>query len=232
MKKSLLTVIAAAFAGLATFFGGGAFAGQYPVAPPFTYVTLELSSFIQSVPYTSWTGSPDPNNPVIGDNLNQHPGAFYTGSPLVGAYFIGFFGVPIDTSNPGAAVYLWETTSVGLNGAKGPQIQLGHWNGTAFHAYGNSSAASYYDTGVSVNTGSGGYMELNSNITPLTDFGISPGFPALLNAVEIEASDFNAHNQVIAVAVIPEPSATLLLGTGLACLLGYGWQRKAKPLRS
>jgi hypothetical protein len=54
----------------------------------------------------------------------------------------------------------------------------------------------------------------------------------LLNAVEIEASDFNAHNQVIAVAVIPEPSATLLLGTGLACLLGYGWQRKAKPLRS
>jgi hypothetical protein len=231
MKKSLLTIMAAGFAGMASFFGGAASAGQYPVAPPGTYVTLQLSSFIQSVPYTSWTESPDPNNPVIGDNLNQHPGAFNTGQPSVGVYFIGVFESPIDTSNPNAAVYLWETTSVGFGGQSGPQIQLGYWDGTAFSAYGSPRAASYWDTGVSTDVGGGIYMEINSSMTLLTDFGISPGFPPLLNAVEIEVVDFFAHNQVIAVAV-PEPSATLLLGTSLACLLGYGWQRKPKPLRS
>jgi hypothetical protein len=229
MKKSLLTIMAAGFAGMATFFGSAASAGQYPIAPPVTYVTLPLSSFIQSVPYTSWTGSPDPNNPVIGDNLNEHPGAFYTGMPSVGLYFIGVFGSPIDTSNPNAAVYLWETTSVGFGGQSGPQIQLGYWDGTAFSAYGSPQAASYWDTGVSTGVGGGLYMEINSSITPLTDFGISPGFPPFLNAVEIKVVDYSAHNQVIAIAV-PEPSATLLLGGGLACLLGYGRQRKKNSL--
>jgi hypothetical protein len=231
MKKSLLTIMAAAFAGMATFFGGVASAGQYPVAPPPHIVTLTLDDFIQSVPYTSWTGAPDPYNPVIGDNLNQHPGAFYTGQPSVGAYFIGVFGTLIDASRPDTTVYLWETTSVGFDGQSGPQIQLGHWDGTSFTPEGISVAASFYDTLTLVTTSANPLiqMELNCSTTPLRDFEIQ-GNP-ILNAVEIEAADINAHNQVIAVAV-PEPSATLLLGGGLACLLGCGRQRKKKPLRS
>ena len=106
MKKSLLTIMAAGFAGMATFFGGAASAGQYTIAPPVTYVTLPLSSFIQSVPYTSWTGSPDPNNPVIGDNLNEHPGAFYTGMPSVGLYFIGVFGRSQTVNDPKTVAFV------------------------------------------------------------------------------------------------------------------------------
>jgi hypothetical protein len=225
MKKSLLTISTAAFAAMATFFGGTASAGQYPVAPPGTYVTLDLSSFIQSVP-SQTPGLPVPN-PVIGDHLGQHPGAFVSGQPAPGTFFVGVFAGPIDTSNLNAKLYLWETSVAGLGGSTGPQIQLGYWNGTAFSAYGNPQAASYLDTGVA---GDIAGMDIYSSIIPLSAFGIYPGFPNLLNAVEIEAADISAHNQVTAVA-IPETSATLLLGASLACLLGYGWKRNKKPLR-
>ena len=70
--------------------------------------------------------------------------------------------------------------------------------------------------------------EITSSITPLSDFGISPGFPFLLNAVRIEAVDMFATNRVTAVAtnVVPEPStAMLLLGAGFVGLLCHGWQR-------
>jgi hypothetical protein len=203
MKKSLLTIIAAAFAGMAAFFGGTASAGDYPVAPPGTYITLQLSSFIQSVPSQS-SGLPVPN-PVIGDHLGQHPGAFGSGQPPVGTYFIGVFAGLIDTSDPGAGVYLWETSPAGLGGGTGPQIQLGHWDGTAFSADGNPQAASYSDSGVAGDTAG---MDIFSSFTPLSAFGISPGAPLCLNAVRIEAT-VSGHNQVTAVAVVPEPSFTL-----------------------
>jgi hypothetical protein len=222
MKKSLLTIIAAAFAGMAAFFGGTASAGQYPVAPPGTYITLQLSSFIQSVPSQS-SGLPVPN-PVIGDHLGQHPGAFSSGQPPVGAYFVGVFAGLIDTSDPGTGVYLWETTGPGLGGGAGPQIQLGHWDGTAFSAYGSPQAASYSGTGVLEDVGGGMYYEIYSSFTLLSAFGISPGAPLCLNAVRIEAT-VNAHNQVTAVAVVPEPSFTLgILSQPVATSAGVGGQ--------
>jgi hypothetical protein len=216
MKKSLFTLITVACLGTVTFPDGRALAGNYPVAPPITYITLPLSSFIASVPYTSWTGLADPGNPVIGDNLNQHPGAFYTGQPSVGEYFIGVFGAPVDTSDLTVAVCLWETTYGGLGGTAGPQVELGRWNGTSFHAWGNPQTASYSDTGVADSLP----MEINSSVIPLDAFGINPGFPGLVNAVKIEVTDMFAHNQVIAVAVIPEPCASFLLSLALVCLLG------------
>ena len=111
MKKLLTTF--AAFVVIANLFGGQANAGLYPVAPPGTSISLQPADFIQSVPEQS-PGLPDPN-PVIGDNLGQHPGAFGIGFPDTGTYFVGVFGRPIDTSQPGA-VYLWETTTSGSAG--------------------------------------------------------------------------------------------------------------------
>jgi hypothetical protein len=220
MIKPLLTISTAACAAMAAFFATTTSAELYPVAPPGSFVTLTRSSFIQSVPYTSWTGMPDPSNPAIGDNLYQHPGGFYTGQPLLGTYFIGVFAEQINASVSGAAIYLWETSGPIGGGGQGPQVQLGRWTGTTFQAYGSPQPASYLDTGVWLDTGGGLYMELYSSLIPLSAFGIEPGFPFLLNAVRIEAADLNAHNQLIAAAVVPEPSATFILAAGLACLLG------------
>lgn len=221
--KRLVTTIAAVVFGMAVYFGGSASAGLYPVIPPGTFVTLQPEDFIQSVPEQS-PGLPTPN-PVIGDNLSQHPGAFGIGFPPVDTYFVGVFGGSIDTSKPDAAVYLWETTAPD-NGVAfpGPQIQLGYWDGMVFTTYGISQAASYSGTGIVKFLQTQDY-EINSSITPLSDFEILPGFPYLLNAVRIEAVDEFAHNQVIAVVsnvVVPEPSTIFLICAGLA---GVGFLR-------
>lgn len=227
MKK--LVMIIATVAAVAVLLRGEAFADVYPVAPPGTSVTLHPGDFIQQVPAQS-AGLPDPN-PVIGDDLGQHPGAFAIGNPPLGTFFIGVFGGPIDTTHTNAAVYLWETSGRGFNDVAfgGPQIQLGYWDGTAFTPYGNPRAASYLGTGIS---GTDPFYEITSSITLVSDFGIAPGFPILLNAVRIEAADRPAHNQVTAVAtnVVPESSTMLLLGT-IVGLLGHDWARRNQMRR-
>ncbi len=106
----------------------GAYASPvYPLAPPGSSVTLELDSFIQSVPEQS-SGLPDPN-PVIGDNIGQHPGAFGVGFPPVGTYFIGVFGGPINTNQPGNAVYLWETSVASVSMTFHLPAQKFNWAG-------------------------------------------------------------------------------------------------------
>lgn len=212
MKKSLLAISTAAFAGMATFFGATTSAGDYPVAPPGTYVTLPLSNFVQSVPSQS-PGLPVPN-PVIGDHVGQHPGGFATGQPMPGTFFIGVLAGSIDTSDLAAGVYLWETSYPGSGGATGPEIQLGHWDGMTFSAYGSPQPASYSGTGVLADVGGGLYYEIFSSFTLLSAFGISLGSPLLLDAVKITATG-SAHNQVTAVAVT-----------------GYGYQPPESPLLS
>jgi hypothetical protein len=220
IMKRLVVIIVTVLAGMTSLCGGTI----YPVNPSGTFVTLSPGDFIQFVPEQS-AGLPDPN-PVIGDNLGQHPGGFGVGFPVVGTFFVGVFGGAIDTSKPSTAVYLWETTAPPNDVAfAGPQIQLGYWDGTAFTGYGIPQAASYLGTGVQATDPS---REITSSITPLSDFDITPGFPFLLNAVRIEAADAFAHNQVTAVAinVTPEPSTMLLLGTGFVGLLNGGWRRR------
>lgn len=226
MKTIIL--IATVIAGMAILLMGTASAGMYPIAPPGSFVTLQPGNFIQSVPEQS-PGLPDPN-PVIGDNLSQHPGAFGIGFPPVGTFFVGIFGGPINTADPLAAIYLWETTSPFNDVAfTGPQIQLGFWDGLTFTPYGIPQAASYSGTGVLVDNL---LYEITSSVTPLSDFNIFPGFPSSLNAVRIEAADMFAHNQVTAVAtnVVPEPSTMLLLGSGLIGLLAYGRKKFFKKV--
>jgi hypothetical protein len=117
-------------------------------------------------------------------------GAFAIGFPTAGTFFVGVFGGPIDTGNPNAAVYLWETTAPSNDVAfTGPRVQLGYWDGLAFMPYGVPQAASYLGTGVPADDPS---REITSSITPLSDFGITPGFPFALNAVRIEAADILA----------------------------------------
>jgi hypothetical protein len=226
MRKTI-TVIFNAIAAITALLAGTASATTYPIAPPGASVTLSPVDFIQSVPDES-PRLPNPN-PVIGDNLGQHPGAFVTGAPDLGSFFVGVFGGPIDTTLPDAAIYLWETTGFGAGvSLTGPEIQLGFWDGTAFTPFGMSQPASYLATHVRAGT-----MEIRSSITPLSDFDISPGFSSPLNAVEIEVVDSSAHNQVTAVAsnsveanAVPEPSVGPLLSIGLIGLLGYHWQQR------
>ena len=211
------------FLALAVLFAGTALADLYPIAPPGSFVSLNAGDFIQFVPEES-AGLPSPN-PVIGDNLGQHPGAFAVGFPPVGTYFIGVFNAPIDVSNPNAAVYLWETSGFGDNNVPffGPEIRLGFWDPMGFTPYGNAQSASYLGTGALGNNP--GY-EITSSVTPLSGFGILPGFPFELNAVRIEATA-QGHPQVTAVAVntVPEPSSIVLLGA-IVGLLGCGWRRQ------
>jgi hypothetical protein len=220
MMRRLVRVIAVV-AGLELLLSSTAVADMlYPIAPAGSFVALHPGDFIQFVPEQS-PGLPDPN-PVTGDILGQHPGAFVSGMPPAGTFFVGLFGGAVDTNDPQAALYLWETSG-GLGDAfQGPQIQLGYWNGTAFIPYGNPQAAFYLDTGVLSDLGppwmpAYGGREIYSSRTPLSALGIYAGLPLQLNAVRIEATE-SAHDQVTAVAAntVPEPSSMLLLCTCIA----------------
>ena len=223
--KPLITS-ATAVAIVVTLLPVTASANVYPIAPPGTTVTLSLNDFIQSVPdgTPGLTGA----NPVIGDIIGQHPGAFITGAPLSGEFFIGVFGGRIGTGNPDAAVYLWETS--GGNEPHnmpetGPLIQLGFWDGTAFTPEGLPQLASYLGTGDSASD-----KEILSSVTPLSDFGVTPGFPFTLNAVKIEIVDASVERQVTAVAtnVIPEPGMGFLLSVFSLGILGCSRWRRIK----
>jgi len=227
--KRLISIVSTV-AGMAVLLGATASAAKlYPVAPPGTFVSLRPAEFIKSVPLQAIAGWPG-QYPVAGDNIGQHLGwLWYPDSGLMGGFFIGVFGSRIDTDDPDAAVYLWETTG-GQNDEAftGPLIQLGYWDGMAFTPFGNPQLASYLGTGVLEYPGDANYhpfREITSSITPLKDFGITPGFPFMLNAVRIEAA--GGHDQVSAVAInlVPETCSVLLLGTGIVGLLSYGRQR-------
>jgi hypothetical protein len=223
-----LAVTLAAAAGMAALSGGPASADLYPIAPPGTSVTLQPSEFIQSVPQSFGVSYPNPlNQPngdtVIGDDIERHPGAVFNSSS---SFLIGVFGGPIDTS-PGADVFVWHTGRDDFP-FTGPLIQLGHWDdiGKVFTSFGNTVATSFLDTGVSVPV-VGFFGELSSSITPVSAFGVD-GIP-FLNAVELTYNNsLGSDNRVTGVAanLVPEPSTMLFFGSGLACLVGYGWQRK------
>ncbi|MEI8197382.1 MAG: hypothetical protein WCI73_15905, partial [Phycisphaerae bacterium] len=226
MKLSILIAITAACTGVAILFGGVASANQYAITPPGTMTTLDLNNFVQFVPLGGGDVVVGSNNPVIGDHIGQHPGAFLIGQPTSGSFFVGVFGSPIDTSVSNASVYLWETTSSSGYFA-GPQIQVGYWDGSTFSAYGITQTASYAPTGTLGDPQAGLPMWINCSITHLTDFGINSGFPHVLNAVRIEATP-TGHDQVtaLAVPVVPLPSSALLGGTSLVCLFGGDWLRR------
>ena len=198
----------------------------FPIAPPGSNVILDSLDFIQSVPEQS-PGLLTPN-PVIGANLTQHPGAFRIGFPEVGTFFVGVFADLIDTTNPSSALYLWETTGAPDNTEPfpGPEIQIGFWDGNSFTPYGIPQLASYRGTG-EYWFDQGTFFEITSSVTPLSDFGIAPGFPVALNAVRIEAVNA-AHNQVTAVAadIVPESSTPLLIGIGLAVLVALDRRKR------
>jgi hypothetical protein len=204
----LLVAATASFAGFVT-------APDYPLFPPRTSVRLAIESFIQSVPQQS-PGLPNPN-PVIGDDLGQHPGAFAVGFPPIGSFFVGVFGRPIDTANPGAAIYLWETTAPDSGFQFGPTIEVGFWDGAAFLPSGIPQTAGYRTTGF---PDTAGIREITSSVTPLSNFGIALQYPGPLNAVRISATSAGAHNQVTAIAatiVIPEPG-TAVFGLALSAV--------------
>lgn len=222
---------------LGSLWGGTASAGMlYPIAPPGSTVSLEPRDFIQSVPDQTF-GLLNPN-PVIGDNIGQHPGAFRVGFPPLGSYFVGVFGAPIDLNHPDNAVYLWETSNVSndATGFLGPQIQLGYWNGLNFTGYGITQNALYKPTGVLEDSfPDPPFREITSSVTFLKDLlqdgmGNQLDYSLLtLNAVKIEVTDVNLHNQVTAVAVntVPEPASIAIWGLG-AIGVGLAALRKKK----
>jgi hypothetical protein len=190
-------------------------AGVYPVAPPGSTVTLQPADFVQYVP----DHSPELNEAdrLIGDTLDQHPGGFCCGGL---GYLVGVFGHSFDAADPGY-VRLWETTGGSNNdNMMGPQITLGHWDGTAFTAYGVSVNAVYNGTG----TGSFGF-EVTASATPLAEFRVG-GHP-VLNAVMLDTTGAQMP-QVTAAAidVVPEPSSVVLQASALGVVRVMGWRRR------
>ncbi len=220
--------------------GGTTFAGPfppYPVAPPTDSINLQLGNFIQYVPEQSpwleqWPWGTTVN-PVIGDNIGQHPGGYISGGPPQGVYFVGVWDyVPEVYTKFGAGVYLWETTGGGGLGSNdipfdGPQVQLGFWDGLGFLPVGNPHSASYQGTHVASDIAP--TFEICFSFIPFSDFGITDigdlHFPI---AARVEAAYPNAHNQVTAVALVdvPEPTGARLVLCVAALASGYALHRR------
>jgi len=188
-------------------------ANEYPIAPAGTSVFLQPWDFLQYSPDCARCNLP---NGVTGDDLDRHPG---WATPVY-ASFIGVFAHDIDLDLAGAAIYLWESSSGDADSSvyfRGPDIQLGYWDGINFLASGVQAQALYYSTGLRQEAGTG--LVLHSSVTPLQDFQIQ-GKPTL-NALRISAAA-DGHNQVIAVAATPEPSGLLLVGSALMAAAVFG----------
>jgi hypothetical protein len=193
---------------------GSASADLYPVRPPGTYVDLTLDDFLVSNPFNS---TPSLQLP-IGNGYDQHPGWNYPFPPQQPLdYSIGVFSHPINER-----VILWETSGPGTGGGPGPTIAVGFWNGTTFFQRGSTVTVSYSDTGAISHSPSGSGMEINCDMISLSYFDIYDPFPDL-NAVMIIVNP-TGHNQVTAVATIPEPSSMGLLCAGIFGFLGCRWQ--------
>jgi hypothetical protein len=229
MKYLLVRVIVAI--GLAAISGVPTSAQLYPAYPPSPgsrpmFAILQPSDFVQSVAQaTPFVTNPDE---LIGDHLGEHPGAFVSGMPPDGSFLVGVFGGPIAADRPNA-IGLWETSGPRpidfIFG--GPGIQLGFWDGFNFIPFGDQVQASYRDTGAPADDAG---MHIASSVIPLSRFNLMlPPFVDL-NAIRIEAIP-GGHNQVTGAAInvtnfIPEPSAVVLFGTGLVCVLARAWKVK------
>jgi hypothetical protein len=209
MRRQLL--ITAAIVCLAFTIVARTTGNPYPIAPPGSHVDLSLHDFLMEVvDHHPWMSM----GQVTGDHIGGHPGGFGIGNPPEDWYFVGLFSAPLDTGLPGASVYLWETSS-GPNTVpfEGPEVQLGHWNGSWFVPLGVPRTAYYLGTGAPADDG---FREITSSILSMQELGIQPQWPLTVNAVRVRAT-VTGHNQVTAIAarVVPEPSGLAVFGLGI-----------------
>lgn len=205
----------------------------YPLGSSMGQVALEDNDFIQSVPLQS-AGFNSPYlslpefNPVIGHRIGQHPGGFVTGMPAPNAFFVGVFAHALDTHDPGAMLYLWETSCCPGHVAlyDGPLVELGFWSGETFTALGippmpdETRSALYRTTGVLADDHQ---LQIGASAVRLPELGLplgyEPPYGMFVNAIRVRPNPWG-HNQVTAIAAtqVAEPAVAWLLLPALVML--------------